>query len=128
MRLARLWLTDFRCYDGLDLELPAGCTVITGANGQGKTSLLEAVDWIATGRSFRGVPDAALTRAGTDTAIVRAEIRFGLDDAANQQVLVPLVHQEADQQLARHGAGVAVVERPRQGGQRVRDRRRGRCV
>ena len=74
MRLARLWLTDFRCYDGLDLELPAGCTVITGANGQGKTSLLEAVDWIATSRSFRGVPDAALTRAGTDTAIVRAEI------------------------------------------------------
>lgn len=74
MRLARLWLTDFRCYEGLELELPSGCTVITGANGQGKTSLLEAVDWIATGRSFRGVPDAALTRAGTDAAIVRAEI------------------------------------------------------
>ena len=74
MRLARLWLTEFRCYEGLELELPSGCTVITGANGQGKTSLLEAVDWIATGRSFRGVPDAALTRAGTDAAIVRAEI------------------------------------------------------
>jgi len=72
--LVRLWLTDFRCYEGLELEFPAGCTVITGANGQGKTSLLEAVEWIATGRSFRGVPDAALTRAGTDAAIVRAEV------------------------------------------------------
>lgn len=74
MLLVRLWLTDFRCYEGLELELPPGCTVITGANGQGKTSLLEAVEWIATGRSFRGVPDAALTRAGTDAAIVRAEV------------------------------------------------------
>ncbi|MFM7060657.1 MAG: DNA replication/repair protein RecF [Actinomycetes bacterium] len=74
MDLVRLWLTDFRCYEGLELEFPSGCTVITGANGQGKTSLLEAVEWIATGRSFRGVPDAALTRAGTDAAIVRAEV------------------------------------------------------
>jgi len=72
--LVRLWLTDFRCYEVLELELPPGCTVITGANGQGKTSLLEAVEWIATGRSFRGVPDGALTRAGTDAAIVRAEV------------------------------------------------------
>ena len=48
--------------------------MITGANGQGKTSLLEAVAWVATGRSFRGVPDAALVAAGHDEAIVRAEI------------------------------------------------------
>ena len=77
MRLARLWLTDLRCYDALELELPDGCTVITGANGQGKTSLLEAVDWVATGRSFRGVPDAALVRAGAASAIVRAEVVRG---------------------------------------------------
>lgn len=77
MRLARLWLTDLRCYDALELELPDGCTVITGANGQGKTSLLEAVDWVATGRSFRGVPDAALVRAGASSAIVRAEVARG---------------------------------------------------
>ena len=44
-RLGRLWLTDFRCYEHVELELDAGCTV-----GQGKTSLLEAVAWLATGR------------------------------------------------------------------------------
>ena len=77
MRLARLWLTDFRCYESLDLTLPPGCTVITGANGQGKTSLLEAIDWIATGRSFRGVADSALARAGSDAAIVRVDAMRG---------------------------------------------------
>ena len=74
MQLSRLWLTDFRCYEHVELALDPGCTVVTGSNGQGKTSLLEAVAWIATGRSVRGVPDRALVRSGQDEAIVRAEI------------------------------------------------------
>src|ERR1700675_3131570 len=74
MRLSRLWLHDFRCYDAVDVAFDEGCTVVTGANGQGKTSLLEAIAWVATGRSFRGVPDAALVAAGREEAIVRAEI------------------------------------------------------
>lgn len=90
MRLSRLWLQDFRCYETLDVPFGEGCTVITGANGQGKTSLLEAVAWVATGRSFRGVPDAALVAAGHDEAIVRAEIvddeRTTLTEAALRAV------------------------------------------
>jgi DNA replication and repair protein RecF len=74
VRVGRLWLTDFRCYEHVELELDAGCTVVTGSNGQGKTSLLEAVAWLASGRSLRGVPDRVLVRAGADEAIVRAEI------------------------------------------------------
>src|SRR5262245_62369538 len=77
MHLARLWLTDFRCYQHVELELSTGITVISGANAQGKTSLLEAVAWAATGSSFRGVPDAALVRAGEDVAIVRADVVDG---------------------------------------------------
>lgn len=73
-RLGRLWLTDFRCYEHVELALEAGCTVVTGSNGQGKTSLLEAIAWLATGRSLRGVPDRALVRTGRDEAIVRAEV------------------------------------------------------
>ena len=60
MYLAGLWLTDFRCYEEAELRFPPGVTVICGANAQGKTSLLEAVGWAATGKSFRGVADAAL--------------------------------------------------------------------
>jgi DNA replication and repair protein RecF len=75
--LRHLWLKDFRCYDSAELTFGDGCTVITGANGQGKTSLLEAAAWIASGRSFRGVADAALVASGHDEAIARAEIVDG---------------------------------------------------
>jgi len=73
-RVAHLWLDDFRCLRGVDLELDPGLTVIHGANGQGKTSLLEAIAWIASAHSFRNVTDAPLVRNGCDQAIVRAEI------------------------------------------------------
>lgn len=51
-------LTDFeadrlRNLKAVRLDLPAGLTVVTGRNAQGKTSLLEAVYLLATGRSFR---------------------------------------------------------------------------
>jgi DNA replication and repair protein RecF len=73
-RVGHLWLDDFRCLQGVDLELDPGLTVIHGANGQGKTSVLEAIAWIARSHSFRGVSDAPLVRRGCDQAVVRAEI------------------------------------------------------
>jgi DNA replication and repair protein RecF len=72
--VGHLWLTDFRCLREVDVELGSGLTVLQGANGQGKTSLLEAVGWVARARSFRGVTDAMLVRAGASEAIVRAEV------------------------------------------------------
>jgi DNA replication and repair protein RecF len=66
-------LTDFRCYHEVELAPAAGSTVVVGANGQGKTTLLEAVGWVATAQSFRGVPDAPLVRDGCEVAVVRAE-------------------------------------------------------
>jgi len=74
VRLDRLWLTDFRSYHSAELEpAPDGLTVVVGANGQGKTNLLEAIAWLATLSSFRGAPNDALVRAGADQAVVRAE-------------------------------------------------------
>lgn len=72
--VARVELIDFRCYESIHLDLPSGVTVISGDNGEGKTSILEAVVWCALGRSFRGVPDAALVRAGQEEAVVRTFI------------------------------------------------------
>jgi len=73
-RVGHLWLDDFRCLRGVDLELDPGLTVIHGANWQGKTSVLEAIAWIARAHSFRGTTDGPLVRNGHDQAIVRAEI------------------------------------------------------
>ncbi len=73
MRLDRIWLTDFRSYETAEVELAPGLTALLGANGQGKTNLLEAVAWLATLGSFRGAPTSALVRAGATRSVVRAE-------------------------------------------------------
>jgi DNA replication and repair protein RecF len=53
-----VWLTTLeadrlRNVKAIQLDLPAGLTVVVGRNGQGKSSLLEAVYLLGTGRSFR---------------------------------------------------------------------------
>ncbi|HEV3452050.1 MAG TPA: DNA replication/repair protein RecF [Acidimicrobiia bacterium] len=77
MYLARLELLDFRCYESVALELPAAVIGVTGANGQGKTSLLEAMGWLALGHSFRRVPDGALIRDGAERAVIRGVVGNG---------------------------------------------------
>ncbi|NBP72976.1 MAG: hypothetical protein EBU57_07390, partial [Alphaproteobacteria bacterium] len=51
--VVRLALTDFRCYAQLRLEADARPAVLTGANGAGKTNLLEAISFLAPGRGLR---------------------------------------------------------------------------
>ncbi|MBQ8041614.1 MAG: AAA family ATPase, partial [Lachnospiraceae bacterium] len=51
MYVKRLMLKNFRCYEDLDVELSPHINIIYGKNAQGKTNLLEAVYYCATGRS-----------------------------------------------------------------------------
>ena len=78
MYLVSLAATDFRNLVDTTIEPdPEGTTVITGSNGAGKTSLLEAAAYLATLQSFRGSPREALVRRGAERAILRAESRVG---------------------------------------------------
>lgn len=101
MHLASLELRDFRRYVHADLEFGPGVTVLEGANGAGKTTILEAAAWVALGRSFRGVPDATLVRDGAETAVVRAAVRSGGDGAGR--------HQTLDAELRRVGRNRVLV-------------------
>ena len=74
MRLRRLWLTDFRNHEHDELELPPGLTAVTGANGAGKTALLEAIGFLSTLSSFRGATGDVLVRSGASSAVVRGEV------------------------------------------------------
>ncbi len=60
MRLTRLSLTRFRNYERLDLELGPGVLLLQGRNAQGKTNLLEAIHFLATGTSSRADTDREL--------------------------------------------------------------------
>jgi DNA replication and repair protein RecF len=65
-----LGLRDFRSWAHVDLELEPGATVFVGANGYGKTNLVEALWYSATLSSHRVTSDAPLVRAGAARAVV----------------------------------------------------------
>ena len=64
LSISRLTLTEFRNYRGLRLESPFQLMALTGANGAGKTNILEAISLLAPGRGLRGVPFEELARQG----------------------------------------------------------------
>nr|WP_216658672.1 DNA replication/repair protein RecF [Nocardioides sp. zg-1230] len=67
-------LHDFRSYADIDVALEPGATAFIGRNGQGKTNLVEAIDYLSRLSSHRVATDAPLVRAGADQAIVRASV------------------------------------------------------
>jgi DNA replication and repair protein RecF len=64
LRLRRLTLTSFRNYAALTWRPTARVSVLFGANGSGKTNLLEAVSLLAPGRGLRGARLADFVRHG----------------------------------------------------------------
>ncbi|MFM8322391.1 MAG: DNA replication/repair protein RecF [Chloroflexota bacterium] len=60
MLLTHLSLTNFRSFARLDLDVPGGPVLLVGGNAQGKTSLLEAVYYLATFTSFHAGADRQL--------------------------------------------------------------------
>jgi len=70
VRVERIALRDFRSYERAEIALGPGLTIVHGANGAGKTNLLEALYFGCTGRSFRTSNDRHLVRHGAQAARV----------------------------------------------------------
>lgn len=83
MYVSDLSLDDFRSYSRLVLSLEPGATAFVGANGQGKTNLVEAIAYLSTLSSHRVGADTALVRrAGPGQsqpagAVIRARALHG---------------------------------------------------
>ena len=87
MYLKNLSLTNFRNFARLDLDLPDGPLLLVGANGQGKTSLLEAIYYLATLTSFHATHDRELVNfvaARDPLAVGRIVAHFERDGSQNQ--------------------------------------------
>jgi DNA replication and repair protein RecF len=67
MFLASLALTTYRNYKSLFCEFCPGINLVTGANAQGKTNLIEAVYYLSIGRAYRQVRDEQLIKWGEDS-------------------------------------------------------------
>ena len=84
MYIRHLSLVDFRSWAGVDLTLDSGPVVFVGANGRGKTNLVEAIGYLATLRSHRSATDAPLVRVGAERAIVRAAVASDSDASSRE--------------------------------------------
>jgi DNA replication and repair protein RecF len=91
-----LQLADFRSYEAVDVDLAAGVGTFVGANGQGKTNLVEAIEYLSTLSSHRVSSDQPLVRAGAERAIVRASVQAGLDDPRRLQLEVEITPGKAN--------------------------------
>lgn len=77
MRLTALQVWDFRIVARAALEPCAELNVITGVNGAGKTSLLDSIHFLATGRSFTGARPGVLVRGGGGPLRVTGRVSAG---------------------------------------------------
>jgi DNA replication and repair protein RecF len=66
--LTSLRLIDFRSYSALDAEFEPGVVALYGANGAGKTNLLEAISLLSPGRGLRRAKVDLLARVAAGTA------------------------------------------------------------
>jgi DNA replication and repair protein RecF len=101
MRIDWVALTGFRSYQSLEWSPDPGVNLLIGPNGAGKTNALEAIGYLATLRSFRGVTDAELVHDEAESAVVRSGVAS--DD---RERLVEI-------QINRKGPRVAQVDKNR---------------
>lgn len=74
MYVSRLALDHFRSWEHCVVDFDAGVTILQGANGLGKTNLVEAIEVLSTGGSHRTSSSLPLVQRGATTATIRANV------------------------------------------------------
>lgn len=85
LRLSRIQLKHFRCFDQTTLELDSPIVLIEGINGAGKTSLLEALYYACYLRSFRTHLPRELIQFGHDNFFIKVALQ---NQSLNHEVQV----------------------------------------
>ena len=71
-----LVLQNFRLFESVSLNFEAPTVFLCGSNGQGKTSLLEALFYLANLRSFRTSRTSEMIRLHAPSAMIGASVSF----------------------------------------------------
>lgn len=89
MIVQKIKLTNFRCYETIELEFKPGINYIYGDNASGKTSLVEAIYYLSLARSFRTIKDKELINKNNDSAIINASLKY-ID--SNKEIIISLMN------------------------------------
>ena len=92
MIIEKLTLRNFRNYEETVLTPHEGVNLFFGANGSGKTNLLEAIHYCALGKSHRITGDQSAVRIGESFAVCSVSVRSG---GVKRELSVRLVPNEA---------------------------------
>lgn len=88
MKLTRLALRNFRNIDNCLLVPDKNLNFLSGLNGQGKTSILEAICYLATLRSFRGAKPFELMKWNSQFSEIACTVSDELDSTLNTEIKV----------------------------------------
>ncbi len=80
MRVERVKLNNFRNLREMSVDVSPRINILLGRNGQGKTNFLEALSYLALGRSFRTSRDRELIQFHQDFSLVRIDGRDGQNE------------------------------------------------
>ena len=75
MSLSRLLIKDFRNIENADLALSPGFNFLVGANGSGKTSVLEAIYTLGHGRAFRSLQIGRVIRHDQESFVLHGRLQ-----------------------------------------------------
>ncbi len=114
MALHTLLAENLRIIEHLELSLAENATIFCGENGVGKTSILEAIDFLSRGRSFRSRRLAPLLRIGSERLTVSGKViegehttHLGIQKSAEETILH--CNQQKVESISNHASYLPVV-------------------
>ncbi len=108
MRLSRVYLQNLRNHRSTEVLPAEKVNILTGLNGAGKTSILEAISLCTLARSFVANQDSALLRRGAEELACRVE---GKSDYGGPRKVDVHYSQEGGKRISLDGGGHASAAR-----------------
>jgi len=97
--VARLSLSNFRCYEAAELRVDQRPVVLAGANGAGKTNLLEAISFLSPGRGLRGARLSEIDRRQPGPVDRNADLSAAALSAAGWSVAAEIMTPDGPRDL-----------------------------
>ena len=101
----KISVRDFRNIEQAEVTFVPGVNVLYGDNAEGKTNLLEAIYYIAIGKSFRGAKSAEIVRFSADTA----EVSLSYSDSIRKQDIAMKIRASGQRTATKNGCRVETL-------------------